>query len=229
MDSLGDRIKSYEDVYDQTLTPNSPVFIRVDGKAFHTYTKNFDKPFDATLHAGMFKAMERTARVMQGFKLAYMQSDECTFMITDYDSIESQGWFGYRLNKLVSITAAYFSTFFNHEMAQIRIFDTDEILPFSLGVFDARAFVVPQEDAPNVFVWRQKDWERNSIQMLAQSLYSQKELHGKKVPDLLQMCYDKGANWHDLAGWQKYGTWLDSDNTIHYNAKAYDDIKELMR
>jgi tRNA(His) guanylyltransferase len=225
MNDLGTRIKSYEKVYDQYLTPNSCVFIRVDGKAFHTYTKAFNRPFDDDLISSMNYAAIKTAEQMQGFKLAYGQSDEYTFCITDFETHETQGWFGYRLNKLVSITASMFTAYFNHEMSYVNRF-TEKTN--KLAFFDARAFVVPIEDAPNVFVWRQKDWYRNSVQMLAQSLYSHKQLHGKNMADLHDMIVDAGHNWNNLEDWQKNGTWLDKDCQAVYDKKNYDQIKELI-
>src|SRR3954453_4065728 len=104
-DALGDRIKRYEQATNYRLTPRSPVFLRVDGKCFHTYTRGMRKPFEPDLIAAMVYATQQAAKEMTGFKLAYTQSDEATFLITDYDSHESQGWFDYELQKLVSITA----------------------------------------------------------------------------------------------------------------------------
>ena len=109
MQSLGDRIKRYEAVSRHTLTPNTPLFIRVDGRAFHTLTKSCDKPFDFNLVDAMTHAAKETAKEMQGFKLGYVQSDEATFMLSDFDRITSEGWFGYDLNKVVSLSAALFT------------------------------------------------------------------------------------------------------------------------
>lgn len=112
--SIGDRIKSYEAAYNQKLTPNSCVFIRVDGKSFHTFARMCEKPFDARLINAMKEAAILTSLDMQGFELAYVQSDECTFMITDFATHKTEGWFGYELNKLISITASMFTAHFNH-------------------------------------------------------------------------------------------------------------------
>lgn len=148
-DALGDRIKRYEAVYSHTLTPRSPLLIRVDGRAFHTATRGCDKPFDRALINGMLKATVETARDMMGFKLAYVASDEATFLLTDYDDLQTQGWFGYELNKVVSLSASLFTVHFAGTHA----------LPEKTATFDSRAFVVPVGDAPNVFIWRQPVWE----------------------------------------------------------------------
>lgn len=226
-DNLSDRMKKYEQAYDFNLTPNSCVIIRVDGKAFHTYTKDWyfqqqklaDKtsPFSEEMKNAMEYAMFEVAQEMQGFKLAYQQSDECTFLLTDFDTHETQGWFGYRLNKLISVTASMFTAHFNYWLP-------DYVGP---AIFDARAFVVPKEDVANVFVWRQKDWNRNSLQMLARTFYSQKECHKKNRFDLYEMC-EKVYSWENLEDWQKYGQWLDRNMDISYDYKDYDTINELI-
>lgn len=200
-DTLGDRVKRYESAYNQALTPRTPVVIRVDGRSFHTFTKGFERPFDGDLMDAMSSATQNTAREMQGFKLAYVQSDEATFVITDTDKLDSQGWFGYELNKIVSLTASTFTAHFNDFMRRWNI-------TAKLATFDARAFNVPADDVPNVFIWRQRDWERNSLQMLARAHYSDHELYGKKRADMHNMLHAKGINWADLEPRQKNGTFI---------------------
>lgn len=221
MDSLGDRIKSYEAAYNYTLTPNSCVMIRVDGKAFHTYTKDWywepedGTPFSWKLHDRMSQAMASTADQMQGFKLAYTQSDECTFLLTDFDTENTDGWFGYKLNKLVSVTASMYTAWFNFDVP-------DYVEP---AIFDARAFVIPKEDAANAFVWRQKDWARNSVQMLARQYFSQKQLHGKKIPDMHEMLAEINVDWNELEDWQKLGSFYDGDMGCPFS--QYMDYKSI--
>lgn len=210
-DAIGARIKRYEQVYNHTLTPRSCLFIRVDGKAFHTYTRGMKRPYDVRIIEAMRYAAKKTITHMQGVKGAYIQSDECTFMLTDFDELETQGWFNYELNKVVSISASAYTMYFNQAMRAAGI--TKE------AMFDSRAFIVPQDDAPNVFIWRQRDWQRNSVQMLARSLYSQKELQGKNVQELRSMILDKGTDWHGLPGQLKNGTFL-------FNATAFTPVTD---
>jgi tRNA(His) 5'-end guanylyltransferase len=216
-DSLGDRIKRYEAVTQHVLTPNSPVLIRVDGKAFHTWTRGMNRPFDHRLIEAMRTATCMTGLQMQGFKLAYTQSDEATFLITDTDSHETQGWFGYELGKIVSITASVFTAYFNREF--------DEKPP---AFFDARAFTVPAADVPNVFVWRQKDWARNSIQMLARATFSHKELEGKRIPEIHEMLHGVGINWADLSPYLKNGTFVGRAGEYMCDEWKYDDVLEYL-
>ncbi|MET8430134.1 tRNA(His) guanylyltransferase Thg1 family protein [Nocardia sp. NPDC004860] len=215
MTSIGDRMKAYEAPYNQKLTPNSCVIIRVDGRAFHTFTRRMRKPFDHALMNVMVKAAVETAREMQGFKLGYVQSDEATFLITDFDTHDTTGWFGYELNKLVSLSASLFTGFFNLAMHNDP----------GPAAFDSRAFVVPREDVPNMFVWRQQDWERNSLQMLARAHFSHKECHGKNRQQLHDMLMlEKGINWADLSGQEKNGSIILKNKTIRHDKFTYETV-----
>lgn len=198
-DSLGDRMKAYEKASSYRFDPNNCLFIRVDGKAFHTFTKHAEKPFDQNITDAMVYAARKTAKEMQGFKLAYIQSDECTFMLTDFDNENTQGWFDYKLNKIVSVAASMYTAYFNDEYKHPG---------GKLAIFDARAFIVPKDDAPNVFVWRQKDWLRNSVQMMAQHHFSHKSLQGVGVQQAKEMLALDGVPWEDLTPSQKHGTFL---------------------
>lgn len=216
-DSLGDRIKRYEAAYAHRLVPRSCVMVRVDGKAFRTFTKGCAKPFDWKIIDAMVYAATLTASEMQGFKLAYVQSDEATFLLTDFDSLQTQGWFDYELNKIVSISASLFTAHFN------RFYGGD-----TLALFDSRAFVVPEADWPNAFVWRQRDWERNSLQMLARAHFSHKQVQGKKAPELHEMLHGVGVNWADLDPQIKNGTFVLRDGSLDFGKHTYEGILSLV-
>lgn len=209
-DTFGNRIKRYEHVYNQAMTPRSVVIIRVDGKAFHTFTEGCDKPFDQKIINAMVSATIESSSQMMGFKLAYTQSDEATFMLTDFDTLQTQGWFNYEINKIVSITASMFTAYFNKAYGSTN------------ALFDARAFVVPVDDWQNVFIWRQKDWERNSIQMLARANFTHQELEGVKTPEIHEMLHKIGINWANMSEQHKNGTFVGKNGntfnvTVDYN------------
>lgn len=196
--NLGDRIKRYEAVTHHTATGRTPLMIRVDGKAFHSFTRGMARPFDKNLMASMVASAIEVAKEIQGFKAAYVQSDEVTFCLTDYDRVESQGWFDYDLSKVISLSASMMTANFN------RIMQTDK-----LAMFDSRAFSIPANDVVNAFLWRAKDWERNSLQMYARANFSHKELQGKKRADMHEMLHQKNMNWAtDLTGQEKNGTFI---------------------
>ena len=218
-DNLGDRIKSYENITRNYLTPNIPVFIRVDGKSFHTFTRHFEKPYDAYFINAMLVSAYKTAQEMMGFKVGFVASDEATFVLTDYDKIETQPWFGYNLSKLVSITASLMTVNFAN------------FYPEYLPTFDARAFSVPKEDAINALLWRAKDWERNSLQMYARAHFSHKELHGKNRSDIHEMLHNIGKNWTtDIKHKYRNGTFLYKDDTgINTTSLIEPSFQELNR
>lgn len=194
--SLGDRIKNnYEDRYRLKLTRRTPVIIRLDGKAFHTLTKKCDKPYDKKFAASMDIAAMRLFENVQGCKAAYCQSDEISLLITDFDRLATSAWFDYNIQKMASIAASMASVCFTGTFGRI-------------GLFDARAFNIPTSDVCNYFVWRQQDWTRNSIQMMAQAVFSVKQLHNKKIPDIHEMLHSRGLNWAKLNPRWKNGTFI---------------------
>lgn len=227
-DGLGDRIKKYERASRLYATPRMPVIIRVDGKAFHTFTKYMEKPFDPHLIESMVCAAFKTANELQGCKVAYVQSDEVTFFLSDYDTLESQGWFDYNLSKMISISAATMTAEF---IQMINVWDSPYRKP---PVFDSRAFNVPKEDVVNTFLWRAKDWERNSLQMYCRSIFSHNELHGKNRDDMRWMLAEKKKSWFaDLTGQEKHGTFIvnhPGDGLVTYTdvPASYEAINRLI-
>lgn len=189
-DSLGDRMKrNYEDVTRNFLVRRMPVIIRVDGKAFHTFTKtsNCVKPFDKGLSRAMVCSAMSLMNDAMGSKIGYVQSDEISILLTDYDNLESEAWFNNNIQKICSVSASIVTSVFN-----------DNFGSPALANFDCRVFNIPKEEVNNYFIWRQQDWMRNSIQMLARSYYSQKELHNKNTAQLHDMLMEKGVNWAKL-------------------------------
>jgi tRNA(His) 5'-end guanylyltransferase len=222
-DSLGDRIKRYEAVSRPFLAPNIPVMIRVDGKAFHTWARHMQKPFDMGIVTSMREAAVLTSEHMQGFQLAYTQSDEASFLITDTDSHEQEGWFGYNLNKIVSVTASTFTLYFNNAA---REYIAPAVAP---AFFDARAFSVPEADVPNAFLWRQRDWERNSLMMYARHFLSHGKLQNKKRDQVHELLHEYGANWAtDLEPVLKNGTWIGPDGGCSHEKLDYYGIQSLI-
>lgn len=212
-DNLGDRIKRYEAASSHTLTPRTPVMIRVDGRAFHTFTHNCDKPFDNRIVNAMTEAAQYAAADMAGFRLAYVQSDEATFLLDDLASLQSAPWFGNKTHKLVSLSASLFTAAFN------RAWPGDE-----LATFDSRVFSIPQDDAPNAFVWRQRDWERNSLQMVARAHFSHRELTGRKHSAVHEMLHGIGVNWAHLHPQLKNGTFILPSGESRFERVDYVDV-----
>lgn len=213
---IWERIKKYEFASRTILLPRSYILLRIDWKAFHTFTKDMGKPFDDKLIECMVKAWERTAKEMMGFVIWYHQSDEFTFCITDLESFESQVWFWGEVQKLCSVTASMFWAYFNKEM-----WGTE-------AIFDCRAFNVPNDDVPNVFIWRQRDWERNSLQMFARDTFTHKELNNKKKWDMHEMLHEQGKNWAKLQPVYKNGTFITKDGRRVNDKLTYSEISHLL-
>jgi len=189
-DSLGDRMKRYEDASRYYLPDRMPVIIRLDGKAFHTWTRGLERPYCQPLMEAMDKVAIHVLQNIQNAAMAYVQSDEISILVVNFRDIKTTPWFDNNLQKMVSVSAALASS--KMTVLSSELFFDGEPKP---ALFDARAFVMPILDVENYMIWRQKDWQRNSIQMLARSLYSHKELHKKSTPELHEMCFQKGHNW----------------------------------
>ncbi len=198
-DGIGDRMKAnYENRFRYKLPRRTPVIIRIDGKCFHTFTRGFDKPFDKELIGAMYYATHELLKQISGAKCAYIQSDEASILVTDYDNLETEAWFDYNIQKMVSVSASIFTEKFNRAITCRRT-------PKQAN-FDSRCFSIPKEEVCNYFIWRQQDWKRNSIMMFARSFFSHKELNGKKCADVHEMLYSKGENWANLEPIYKNGT-----------------------
>lgn len=222
-DELGMRMKEfYEGVPKTRLVRRMPVAIRIDGKAFHTFTRGFQKPFDEILVKSMQDTMKYLCENIQGCVLGYTQSDEITLILIDYQNLNSCAWFDYEVQKMCSIAASMATMAFNkfftknvnyfemtHEHDDtINEYCTTLVNAAEKGaMFDARAFNIPKEEVCNLIYWRQLDATRNSIQMVGQANFSHKELQNKSCNMIQEMLFaEKGINWNDYPTYLKRGS-----------------------
>ena len=222
-DDLGVRMKIfYEQIPKTKLMRRCPVAIRIDGKAFHTFTRGFQKPFDEVLIKSMQETMKYLCENIQGCVLGYTQSDEITLILVDYKKLTSSAWFDYEVQKICSIAASMatmaFNKFFRDNVGDYLYENYDaqyladyiETLQNAVdksAMFDARCFNIPKEEVTNLVYWRQLDASRNSIQMVGQANFSHKELQNKSCNDIQDMLMtQKGINWNDLPTYQKRGS-----------------------
>jgi tRNA(His) 5'-end guanylyltransferase len=203
-DALGDRMKAnYESRTRQFLMRRNYTVIRIDGKAFHTYTKHLQSPFDDNLMHDMDSTAAILCKEIGGAKFAFVQSDEISLLITDFDDLQTQAWFDYNVQKMVSVSASVATAAFN-QFRQRR--ETNDVWGMKLAHFDSRVFQLPNKsEVENYFIWRQQDTTRNSILSVAQSLYSHKQLEGKNTSELQEMIFQKGINWNDYKPYYKRG------------------------
>ena len=247
-DNLGTRMKTYyEQVPKYRLMRRTPVAIRIDGKAFHTFTRGFQKPFDEVLGNAMVRTMEYLCQNIQGCVFGYTQSDEITLLLVDYQTFETDAWFDYEIQKICSISASMATMAFNRYFSkEVDKFDSATIVEAyddgdcsrhymrsSLGagyldvygraraqgaMFDARCFNIPKEEACNLIYWRQLDATRNSIQMVGQANFPHSELQGKSCNMIQDMLHEqRGINWNDYPTRWKRGVAWTKEKGIDYN------------
>lgn len=225
-DDLGIRMKTfYEQIPKTKLMRRTPVIIRIDGKAFHTFTRGFQRPFDDVLIKTMQETTKYLCENIQGCVLGYTQSDEISLVLVDYQRFETSAWFDYEVQKCCSIAASMatmaFNKYFMFEFEEFnrwvyegnptddekRLNDVYYKAMCKGAMFDARLFNIPKEEVTNCIYWRQLDASRNSIQMVGQANFSHKELQNKSCNDIQDMLMtQKGINWNDFPTYQKRGT-----------------------
>lgn len=230
------RMKKYEFVSRHYLTTRTPVIIRIDGKAFHTFTRGFQKPFDDVLSKTMQETMKYLCENIQGCVLGYTQSDEITLVLVDYKNIDTSAWFDYNIQKCASVAASMatmaFNKYFNNNIEEFgraniedwdeggtsRNLSVEERIALNLAetyykaylkgaMFDARVFNIPKDEVCNNLLWRQNDASRNSIQMVGRAYFSHKQLDKKSTSDIQDMLMlEKGINWNDCPTKYKRGS-----------------------
>lgn len=219
-DSLGDRMKAnYENRAKTYLVRRMPVIIRLDGRAFHTFTRGLKKPYDEIFHNTMNETMKYLCENIQGCKLGYTQSDEITLLLTDYDTLTTDAWFDNNVQKICSVSASMATMAFNKYLREL----TDNYLRSDAWVnhyweedvekyanalnkaidkgamFDSRCFNIPIEEVTNCFIWRQQDATRNAIRMLGYCHYSSKAIENVSNDKLQNMLMtEKGINFNDM-------------------------------
>lgn len=215
------RMKDYEKITDQKLIRRLPVIIRLDGRSFHSFTRGFRKPFDDILINTMQQTALYMCQNVQNCVLAYTQSDEISLLLIDYKNFDTQPWFDNRIQKIVSTSAALATTFFEEMFKEnierygyrnIPDYDmggtykdlTDKeksdieymqrlwnALEFKYRGFDSRCFNLSKDEIANYFFWRQQDCIRNSIQMVGQANFTQKELQNKSTAAIKEMLHEQ--------------------------------------
>ena len=247
-DDLGKRMKEYYEQIPKTkLMRRTPVAIRLDGKAFHTFTRGFEKPFDEVLIKSMQETMKYLCENIQGCVLGFQQSDEITLILVDYKNLNTSAWFDYEVQKMCSISASMatmaFNKFFDREVFKYDAEWRSSLTPQSVEIqrkhqkylktlkdassmgamFDARVFNIPKEEVTNLIYWRQLDATRNSIQMVGQANFSHKELQNKSCNDIQNMLLtEKDINWNNFPTTMKRGSCCIKNHKIH-TYKLFDD------
>jgi tRNA(His) 5'-end guanylyltransferase len=196
-DDFGDRMKMYEGIEaKRAFMPGLPICVRIDGRAFHTFTRGMKRPFDTDMANAMIETMKYLVEQTYAC-IGYTQSDEITLIIRD----DVEPLFGGRISKLTSILASMATAKFNEV-----IHKTYPNKP--LAQFDCRCWQVPNRtEAANELLWRELDATKNSISMAARAYYSDKQLLNKNGSEKQDMLMEKGVNWNDYPSFFKRGTY----------------------
>lgn len=213
-DSLGNRMKeNYENRAKTQLLRRTPVIIRLDGKAFHTFTRGFEKPFDDILTEAMQQTMLTLCKEIQGCVLGYTQSDEISLVLTDYKNLETAAWFDYDIQKVCSVSASMATLAFDRcfldvilsKNISLKDIHVDAVVKGAL--FDSRCFNIPKEEVANCILWRQQDAIRNSINSVGQANFSHKELQGLSTDQILKkLLEEKQIDWNKLPVYLQRGS-----------------------
>lgn len=221
---LGDRMKAYENVSKLFLPPRTPIIIRLDGQAFHTFTRQLHKPFDNNFRAAMELLAQTLLDEIQGATVAYTQSDEISLFLHTYNKFDTNVWFDGNVQKIVSISASFASAYFN------SVFIHPKNL---LAKFDSRVFVLPKEEVANYFLWRSRDAIRNAIGAYAEFLFGHKAVLNVKTGDKLNMIPKE--DWEKIYSGHKFGTFklnsFSGEKTTISTGKSeefYDIIQKLV-
>ena len=232
-DDIGIRMKhDYEDRYKFELTRRVPVIIRIDGRSFHSFCKNFARPYDMVFKFSMWETAKALCEEIMGAKIAYVQSDEISILVLDYSNkIGTAAYFDYNVQKISSVTAAYATMAFNKAFSenvaelysQLNMQDSDTVKTYQnaygeclyKATFDSRVFNIPEKEVCNYFIWRQLDATRNSIQMSARCVFSQKELQNINTKKLqYKMLTEKNVNWNDYPIFFKRGVCIEKRKVV---------------
>lgn len=249
-DNIGMRMKGYEEAAKGRLIRRMPVAIRIDGKAFHTFTRGMKKPFDDILIQSMQETMQYLCKNIQGCVLGYTQSDEITLILVDYKELNTSAWFDNEIQKICSVSASMATMAFNRAFEKnvdewgrstfsswddggtcdevdedaVKLNNVYQKAIEKGAMFDSRCFNIPKEEVTNLVYWRQLDATRNSIQMVAQANFSHNELQGQSC-NMLQnkLLTEKDINWGDFPTTYKRGSCC-VRNT--YPLTWYESVKE---
>jgi tRNA(His) guanylyltransferase len=199
-DEFGERMKGYEAAETQRrLDPQRPIYARIDGRAFSTFTRGMARPFDIMMIAAMVETTKHLVHETHA-RMGYTQSDEIS-LVWLADSAESDIFFSGKVQKMASVLASMAAAKF----ARVCPPGFEDRLPH----FDARVFQLPDKmEAANVFLWRAMDARKNAISAAAQSEFSHRQLHKKGQADMLAMLAENGIEFESYPAAFKQGSFV---------------------
>ena len=225
MPDLGDRMKMYENITRTHLLPRTPIIIRVDGKAFHTWTRGMEKPYDKRIKNAFDFVVDHLFGSMQGLRIAYHQSDELSLFLHTWNTFETEQWLGGGVQKIASVAASMVTAWFNRHIdtcaGDLKVADNP-------ALFDARVFTLPKEEVVNYFIWRGRDASRNAINGYAHCKFGQSYCQNKPTAELLNEI--PAEEWAQVPPWFQFGTLCTGLGNLSTTAmsRIY-DVRQLMQ
>lgn len=220
-DALGNRMKIYEQAETgRRLMPYMPTCVRLDGRAFHSFTRGLERPYSLPLHNCMAQTAIELLKTTSA-TIAYTQSDEISLIFIPKGDMNTM-FFNGNVHKLTSVIASTCTLQFYRYVEHYLGKQYTEKFP----TFDCRVWQVPNEvEAANVLLWRELDATKNSISMAAQTYYRPGELHGKHQADQHEMLFQKGINWAHYPTWFKKGSYF--TRVTRYDKFSEQEISSL--
>jgi tRNA(His) 5'-end guanylyltransferase len=184
----------------QRFMPGIPVCARIDGRTFSSWTRGLARPYDVAL-VHIMREVTKTLVEETNALMGYTQSDEIS-LIWLQDNYKSQIFFDAKKYKMISMLASMTTAYFNKLV--------HPIYPQKpLAFFDCRVWQVPTlDEGANVFLWREVDATRNSIESAVRTVYSHKQVHQKNQAEMQDMMMAKGLNWNNYPDFFKRGTYI---------------------
>lgn len=218
--SLASRMKSYEAVItNRVLIPKLPVYARIDGRAFHTFCKVLNKPYDNDFVSVMQKTCQYLVEKTNAI-VAMTYSDEISLAWLEPSKMP----FETRLFKLESVLAAMATSAFTLFGLETKLADRiKKLMPH----FDCRVCQMPNlDELANMFLWRQQDCIKNSITLVALSKFSHNQLQGKDSIDKVSMLAEIGLDYYnDISEDLKYGSYFRRE--IYIKTLTDEELKRI--
>lgn len=207
-DEFGDRMKAYEaEQTARSLDPRLPIYARIDGRSFSTFTRGMERPFDRRMSAAMVETTKRLVRDTHA-RLGYTQSDEIS-LVYMAEGPGSEPLFGGKVLKLTSILASLAASAFQRAIISNWPEPEASALADCLPHFDARVLSMPSTiEATNAILWRVMDARKNAVSMAARSLYSAKALHLKDQQAMRSLLAEKGVVFDDYPRFFRWGSFV---------------------
>lgn len=221
--TLKERMLSLRDKTNIKLSKDKYIMIMLDGRSFSTLIKKrFKRPFDDDFIFMMNETAKYLCENISGCKFAYVQSDEISLIVSCFENEKSEPFFDYRINKILSLTAAMATAKFNRLWLSFQEDINLAINELPLATFDCKVWEIDNYyDAIAWFIFRQNDCIKNSVSQTAQSLFTHKELEGVNTQGRIdKMLCEKGINWEDFDNGVKYGRFI-------YKVKIVTEIPQL--